>query len=112
MTILFIPTDSVPYYSQRTDLEGVEYVLTFEFSQREVCWYLSLSDSDGAEIVSGVKLVCNVPLLSKIQDDRAPEGLLFCIANGTDDTPPGLTDLLSSPDGRCRLTYITSDEVL
>lgn len=110
MSILTISTDSDPFYTQRTDLEGTEYVFSFEWSRREQCWYLSLSTAEEVALVHGVKLVCYLPLLKRLADIRAPQGQFMVVSKTNDDSPPGLLDLL--PDtGRCELIYFTSDSV-
>lgn len=95
------------YYDQITQLEGVEYLLTFAWSARESCWYLDVGDQDGNPLASGVKLVVSWPLLRRFNDDRLPPGFLYCVdmtGNGMDIEVP--EDLGS----RVLLTYITSDD--
>lgn len=110
MAILTIPTTSdTPFFSQVSQLEGVDYVFVFVYNQRENCYYLSLETVAGDEIVKGLKLVCNVPLLLKtIQGNLAlPPGQLFVASSETsDDSPPGLNEL----GARCELIYFTSDD--
>lgn len=109
MTIQRIPTTNDPFYVQRTDLEGREFVFTFDFSTRESVWYLSIADSEEVEIVTGLKLVIGWPLLSRLATARKPPGLLFVISKvPEDDSPPGLEDLVEG--GRCDLVYTTSDD--
>lgn len=109
MSILVVPTGSDPFYTQATTLEGATYLLTFAFSQREACWYLSIATEEGDDIYNGMKLVCNWPLTKKCADPRLFPGELLCLSNSTDLTPPGLTEL--GPGLRCELTYYTSDEL-
>lgn len=104
---LVIPTTSDPYYVQRTDLEGREYVFSFDWSTREQVWYMSLLDSEETEIVCSVKLVCDWPLLFRLASTAAPPGQFLVISKTTDDSPPGKDDL--APGGRCELTYVPSD---
>lgn len=99
-----IPTDVLPFYTQRTSLSGRDFVLTFYWSTREECWYLNLATESEEEIVSGIKLVCHIPLLSKLASDNKPEGGLIVISTTEDDSPPGLEDLAENT-GRCQLVY-------
>ncbi len=110
MTVQRIPTSSDPYYVQRTDLEGREYVLQFDWSTREEVWYLSISDSSGEVLSSGIKLICNWPLTYRKFNPAMPPGN-FMISTKTegDDSPPGLLDM--GEGGRCELTYVTSNHV-
>lgn len=109
MAILTIPTTADPFYVQRTDLEGREYVLTFDYSTREGVWYLTIADDTETVLAAGVKLTVGLPLLYRFKDARMPPGLLFVYSSTGDDSPPGLADL--APGGRCTLDYMTSDEL-
>jgi hypothetical protein len=95
MPSLLVPTSpGVPFYTQKTRLDGRDYVLTFRYSQREDRWYLSLADSEEIPILSGLKLVANWPLLQAYHyDTRVPRGELSAMDLSGDDTPPGLNEL-------------------
>lgn len=95
MATLLVPTSpGVPFYTQKTRLDGVDYVLGFRYNQREDRWYLSLADSEEIPILSGLKLVTNWPLLQAYHyDPRVPPGELFAMDLSGDDTPPGLNEL-------------------
>lgn len=94
---------SVPLYTERVTLDGVEYILGFDWNGRENRWYFSLSLVDGTPVTSGVKLVCNWPLLRKVHSSIRPPGNLTAI----DFSPfggesPGFDDF----GIRVRLVYI------
>lgn len=95
------------WYSQVTQLEGVEYVFELLWSDREACWFLGVSDQDGNAIALGIKLITSWPLLRRFRDARLPPGRLFLLdmtgAKGEISAP---TDL----GGRFKLKYITSDD--
>ena len=98
-------------YFQTTTFEGTAYTLSWQFNQRCGEWYLSIADNLGVDIYNGVKVVCGLPLLRKCKDPRRPPGQLYVISSSqTDQTPPGLLELLPGT-GRCRLMYMTSDWV-
>lgn len=103
--ILEIPSSNDPYYTQRSDLEGREYVFVFLYSIRESCWYLNLKTGEEEEIISGVKLVCNQPLLRNLAGELRPPGELMVISKTLDDSPPTLEELVSD-SGRCTLIYV------
>ena len=118
MSLLIIPTDSIPSYSQSVALEGANFTIQFDYNQRCASWYMSIADQDGVDIYNGVKLVVGIPLLRKCKDERRPgfspgspySGDFIVISSTTDTSPPSGLDLL--PDsGRCTLYYITSDWV-
>ncbi|HYQ47152.1 MAG TPA: hypothetical protein VER11_34515 [Polyangiaceae bacterium] len=95
MATLLVPTTpGVPFYTQKTRLDGVDYVLSFRHSQREDRWYLSIADAEEVPILTGLKLVTNWPLLQAYRfDPRVPPGELMASTLTTDDSPPGLNEL-------------------
>jgi hypothetical protein len=107
MTVQVIPTPdgTTPFATQTTTLDGVPYLLTFQYSQREDRWFLLLSTVDGSPIYGAVKLVLNWPLFAQCRDTRRPPGQFYVVSNTqSDDSPPGLNEL--APTARCALTYI------
>jgi hypothetical protein len=96
-------SDTRGNYTQRTVLDGREYVLRFRWNQRAAKWYLSLFDQDESPIYVGVKLVINFPLFGpRLVDDRAPPGELLAIDTEATGADPGLHDL----GGRIKIVYI------
>lgn len=106
---LIIPTSpDDPFYSQTSELNGVDYLLVFLYNQREGAYYLSLKTEDGVEIVSGLKLVCNTPLLAYHRSANTPPGELMVLSSvETDESPPDVGEL--GPDRRCLLYYLPTD---
>jgi len=90
------------FYTQRTTLDGVQYFLTFRLNQRENAYYLDVALDDGTPLASGVKVVCNIPLLERLAHASRPKKTLIAIAGGDDTSPPGLGDL---GDGRRVVLY-------
>jgi hypothetical protein len=108
--ILTIPTaPGVPFYTQRTRLDGREYLLRFSWNEREERWYLAIADEAEVVLVLGIKLVANWPLTRFYKfDPRLPPGeLMVSDLTGT-GTPPGLDDL--GVGKRCELTYFAVTE--
>lgn len=103
VAIVLVPTFSDAFYTQATSLDGRVYVLEFRYNQREKTWYLTVSLTDGARLVSGVKVVCSRPLLRRFADHRLPEGDLMAVSNTEDTSPPGLEEL--GIGKRVTLTY-------
>ena len=102
-----IPTQQgIPFWVQRTTLDGRDYNLRFAWNQREERWYLDLADGDGTAILSGLKLVTNWPLLLAYHaDPRVPPGELIVLTSQADTSPPGLRDMGAGL--RCELTYVS-----
>lgn len=103
------------HVSQDTTLEGVVYTLTFHYSRRENCYYLTIadaSDKDGTPIIASIKVVTNRPLLRRYRGAAAnnglvwPPGELVAVSTTPDDSIAGLGDLGS----RVILLYATSDD--
>jgi hypothetical protein len=91
--MIVIPTTAgVARYTQRTILDGREYVLGFNWNSRDARWSLSLADAAGVPIVSGIYIVCGVALLRLVTDVRCPPGDIFARdKDGLGD--PGFNDL-------------------
>lgn len=109
MAIQSLRTFEESFYTMTTALDGSDYLFEFRYNQRENVWYFSISLSDGTLLVSGVKIVCNRPLLTRFADVRLPPGVLIAFANTTDESPPGLTEL--GEDRRVTLLYYDASEL-
>lgn len=109
MAIYIIPTFDDPFYTQTTSLDGVQYLLEFRYNQRENSWYLNVSLDDATPLVKGVKIVLGSDLLGRFVDRRMPTGRLVAIANGEDDSTPGMGEL--GVDRRVTLVYLDAAEV-
>ena len=80
-----IPTFPDPNYVQTTALDGVQYTLTFDYSQIERVYYLTLGDAAGSPLASGIKILCNRPLLGPGRTNPdLPPGELVAVATGPD----------------------------
>ena len=108
MTIQLLPTFNSPFYTQTTTIEGVSYLMSFAYSQREACWYMSLADANAVDIYNGIKLIVGNRLMNKCKDPRKPPGEFIVLSGTTDLSPPALNDLVANT-GRCQLYYATSD---
>lgn len=109
MTVQLVPTAFTdPSYVQRCTFEGSLFVVQFDFNQRCAAWYMSIADSDGIDIYNGIKLTVGLMLLRRCADPRRPAGDFMCLSSTTDQSPPGIVDLLPG-SGRCSLVYLTSD---
>lgn len=95
-----------PDYTQRTILDGVEYILAFRWNGRAAKWFFSLYDQSGDPIVEGVKVVADFPLLRPVSDTRKPPGDLIALDTTGEGRDPGLGEL----GDRVILTYLDSTE--
>lgn len=71
-----VATDT-PLYTQRVTLDGIEYVLKFDWNDRENRWYLSLYDVSETPLATGIKIVSNWPLLRRFTSANMPPGSLM-----------------------------------
>jgi len=102
MSILSIPVTSDPFNQTTVNLEGSDYLLSFQWNQRESSWYMSISLPDET-LLASVKIVTNWALLRRFVDPRLPPGEMFAISTTNDLTNPGLNDF--GPGLRVDLTY-------
>lgn len=110
MAVQLIPVRSgIAYQSQKTRLDGRDYILRFSFNEREARWYLAIFDEEETPLLAGIKLVSNWKLLRfHHHDPRVPPGELMAIDLTGDNSPPGLDDF--GIDKRVTLTYFTADD--
>lgn len=103
MTITSIPCtpSGQPFWNQRTTLSGQDYLLSFQWSQRDGHWFLSLADADNSPIFSGRKLVDSANLFARLLDPRLPPGALIVLDTQLAGKDPDFSDL----DSRCLLFY-------
>lgn len=64
--------DDVEAFQYETELDGTTYQLTFSWNARAGQWYLDVRDASGGDLVLGLPLVVDFPLL---QTYRSVEGL-------------------------------------
>ena len=107
---VFVPVfSSVPLYTEQVRLDGQDYILYFDWSNREQRWYLSISDVDNASLVAGLKVMANTNLLVRHQSIAAlPQGALMAMDLETGGVPPAFADFGS----RVRLFYYTLAEMV
>lgn len=88
-----IPSDT-PLFSQRIALDGQEYLLQFDWNDREQRWYMSLLDIDEKPLAMGMKIVANVPILRRFTLPSLPPGDLIAIdLSNQFGEPPTYTEL-------------------
>lgn len=96
------------FWSQRTALDGVDFLLTFRWNQRDGKWLLDLADAEESPIVSGLALLTDVTLLLGVVDARRPAGELSIVdTTGANDADPAFDDLGT----RFVLMYVTAAEL-
>jgi hypothetical protein len=110
--ILIIPTASeVPLYTQRTTLDGVEYVLRFDWNARTETWFLQLFDANYTALTGMIRVVIGLDLLRlHLTTEGVPPGQLIAADPGAlfgdGQERPAYDDFGS----RVRLLYIDASE--
>ena len=107
--IVVIPTSTrESWYQETVTLDGVDFVLTCAWCERERRWYLDIATADGTVLRSGIKIVADRPLTQRMTDDLRPLGELWCLDWTGLDGDPDLRDL----GARCALLYVEEDSVV
>jgi hypothetical protein len=96
-----------PEFSFAIDFDGEEFILEFQYNERDSRFYLSVLDEDETVIAQSIKLVRNVPLLGTNINPKRPAGELFIFDNGANEEP-NMDNLGRGLD----LYYISLSEVL
>jgi hypothetical protein len=92
-TALLVPTFAQADYTQRMTLDGRVFTLHFTWNQREEAWYLALLDEADVEVISGVKIIANWPLLDFSKyDPRLPDGEFIAFDLTGNGSNPGYDD--------------------
>lgn len=95
-----------PLYSQRVTLDGTEYILLFDWNDREARWYLSLFTIDEKPLATGIKVIANWSLLRRYKGNAVPSGVLMAVdMSPMGGEPPGFTEL----GARVKLVYFPAD---
>lgn len=100
LTIIQLPVDS-PVFTKKVTLTGVDYLLRFDYHERQDRWFFGLYTADGVPIRVGMKVVCDWNVLRCCALASRPPGrlLFFSDNNGA---APGFAAL-----GRtCSLMYL------
>ncbi len=98
-------------WTQRTTLAARDYLLTFEWSQRDGGWRLTVEDQDGVAITSGRRLSTGYPVLRGVLDARRPPGDLVVVDTLASDTRAPEDPTFSSLGARHTLVYLDPGEL-
>lgn len=107
MSVTIPLRNDVPHYSLEVELDGRLFTLTFLWNVANLSWYMSIDDSDGNRVASGIRLVDGLPLGGRLKDSRMPAGRLVM-----QDTVGQNKDAFFSDLGtRCLLLYYSAAEI-
>lgn len=88
--MLTIPgPNAYPYVDVKVPLSGATYRITWQWNERDRCWYFSMRDPSDDLLVSSVRVVTNVDLLMwvPISVRRPPYSLLVLDPMGQNREP-------------------------
>lgn len=95
-------------WTQTTALDGVDFVLTFDWNQRMGRWMLHVATSGGAAIRTGMILNLDEQLLRGVTGTTRPRGEIYVHdTTGARDLDPGFSDL----GARFLLLYLDAAEL-
>lgn len=98
-----------PLYVRKYTLDGIKYILDWDYNGKEDRIYFDFTLLDGTVLLRGLKVVPYMALLARTSDFNRPPGELICTTPDSDDSPPGLGEL--GEDRRCQLWYYTLPEL-
>lgn len=90
-----IPTNNLPSYTETVTLDGIAYILRFDWNSRDETWRMSIATAGGENIVVGLKVLPGVNMTARFKDTRLPTTGSFVCFNIKDSVnPPGRNDLV------------------
>lgn len=107
MELLPTRVDGANWYDFQVTLENIVFTFEFIWNDREGSWYMNLYDTNSNPLVSGLKVVLNVPLLARFVSTSLPNGDLIATDTTGQDLMPGLQDL----GDRVVLGYFSNAEI-
>ena len=108
MIYLVPTTGKTSNYTQTVSLDGSDFILRFLWNERANHWFLTLRDAEGNDLVTGVKVVADVPFAVHDLTSGMPAGQLWTL----DTTGRGLDPALRELGDRVVLMYCDEDSTL
>ena len=108
MAVQEIPVTSDPQaYEFTITLDGTPYLLRFYFNRRRGTWHFSIKTQDGVDIVNGIPIFVNWPVLDRFKDTRLPPGTFLAVDSTSQGLDPGQEDFGT----RVKFLYIEENTV-
>jgi hypothetical protein len=112
MSVLLPLRPDLANYSFQVELDSVTYGFRFFWNERDPAWVFSITDVNGNELASGIKVAVSWPLAKRFSYNTAlPPGLLVALdTSGMHQDPGGPTvtatgDLTSDLGNRVQILY-------
>jgi len=91
-----------------TELDGTTFGLLFRWNDRVGQWSMDVLDGEGVAIVTGIRVVLDVPLLSRYRGLAAtPPGDIIAVDTSGTQTEAGFEDI----GRRVVLYYLSQEEI-
>ena len=104
-----IPFQNFTAFSQEVTLDDTPYKLSFYWNSRDEAWFMTIVDREENELIRGIKLVLNYPLLNNHRNRGLPPGEIIII--DPSDGPETISyDDFTGARGLL-MTYLTETEV-
>ena len=101
-------TGTTGKFQQVVPLEGETYTFVFRWNDRCSRWFLTIRNAAGADLITGKKLVADVPFHPHEVNEELPPGSIWTLDLSGEGTDPGLRDL----GDRVVLMYVEEDNVV
>ena len=103
-----IPNPVQPSMELRQNLEEQEFVLQLNWQERSSRWFLTILDGNRNPLIYCQPLQINQEILGRFKIEDFPLGRLVLVDTSKVFAECGFNDL----GDRCRLVYVTSNEVV
>lgn len=109
MSVFTLPLlkDATPFYEQRTQLDGIDYVFSFAYNERRALWTFNIVGPDDEAVISGQSIYIGVDLLRRSVAISRPPGLLTALSENGDVSTADLEAL----GNRVNLYYFDAEEL-
>lgn len=104
---VIIPFRDLPAFRETVPIDGVLYVLEFQYNTRADFWTMAVYSKDGAPLLTGIKVVIDYELVQRYGSRGLPFGNLYAIDVTGISNRIGRRELPDSID----LVYMTEAEV-
>jgi len=105
---LIIPTTGIDRQQDlELTIEGVSFVLRFQWLERLARWAVDFLRADGEPVLASRALIPNRPLNDRFTDEQLPDGLFVAVRRDGTSAPFGLGELSSE----CLFFYLPSAEL-
>ncbi len=80
-------------FQQVVPLEGESYTLIFRWNDRVSRWFLTIRDASGADLITGKKMVSDVPFTQHETIEGLPPGEIWVLDLTGSGVDPALRDI-------------------